>query len=203
MRRSAPSKNSSSANESTVNGKSSIGRIACLSPILLVFTTATAVPSTRILTEMGFANVHVEDFTVPYWKRTHEAARVVGASAQPLIITALGGSAPTPEGGLEADIVRFDILADLIAAEDADVAGKIVFIDEVMTRTQTGDGYGLAVAKRGACPKTAAAKGAVACLIRSVGTDHFRRPHTGIIGRAGPEKSKPSPFNISGYSTRE
>tara|TARA_R110002051_G_scaffold75897_1_gene138403 strand:+ start:23061 stop:24491 length:1431 start_codon:yes stop_codon:yes gene_type:complete len=139
------------------------------------------------LTEMGFANVHVEDFTVPYWKRTHETARVVGASAQPLIITALGGSAPTPEGGLEADIVRFELLADLQAADDADVAGKIVFIDEYMTRTQTGAGYGLAVAKRAACPKVAAGKGAVACLIRSVGTDHFRRPHTGGIDRRGPD----------------
>jgi hypothetical protein len=139
------------------------------------------------LTAMGFANVHVEDFTVPYWNRTHETARVVGASAQPLIITALGGSAPTPEGGLEADIVRFELLADMLAAEDADVAGKIVFIDEYMTRTQTGAGYGLAVAKRSACPKAAAAKGAVACLIRSVGTDHFRRPHTGGIDRRGPD----------------
>ncbi|MAB10128.1 MAG: peptidase M28 family protein, partial [Hyphomonas sp.] len=139
------------------------------------------------LTEMGFANVHVEDFTVPYWKRTHETARVVGASAQPLIITALGGSAPTPEGGLEADIVRYELLADMLAADDADVAGKIVFIDEYMTRTQTGAGYGLAVAKRAACPKAAAAKGAVACLIRSVGTDHFRRPHTGGIDRRGPD----------------
>jgi hypothetical protein len=139
------------------------------------------------LKAMGFANVHVEDFTVPYWKRTHETARVVGASAQPLIITALGGSAPTPEGGLEAGIVRFDVMADLIAADDADVAGKIVFIDEMMTRTQTGDGYGLAVAKRAACPKIAAGKGAVACLIRSVGTDHFRRPHTGGIDRRGPD----------------
>ena len=139
------------------------------------------------LTEMGFANVHVEDFTVPYWKRTHETARVLGASAQPLIITALGGSAPTPEGGLEAGVVRFEMMSDLEAAADADVAGKIVFIDEYMTRTQTGAGYGLAVAKRGACPKVAAAKGAVACLIRSVGTDHFRRPHTGGIDRRGPD----------------
>lgn len=139
------------------------------------------------LTELGFANVRVEDFTVPYWNRTHEAARVVGANAQPLMITALGGSAPTPEGGLEADVVRFETLGDLQAAADAEVAGKIVFIDEYMTRTQTGAGYGLAVAKRGACPSVAAGKGAVACMIRSVGTDHFRRPHTGIIGRAGPD----------------
>ena len=139
------------------------------------------------LKAMGFANVHAEDFTVPYWKRTHETARVVGASAQPLMITALGGSRATPEGGLEAEVIRYYTMADLEAAPDADVAGKIVFIDEMMTRTQTGAGYGLAVAKRAACPKVAAGKGSVACLIRSVGTDHFRRPHTGGIDRRGPD----------------
>ncbi|HPF24230.1 MAG TPA: M28 family peptidase [Hyphomonas sp.] len=137
------------------------------------------------LEAMGFTNVRVDDFTVPYWKRTHETLRVVGANAQPLVITALGGSRATPAGGLEAGVVRFHTMADLEAAPDADVAGKIVFIDEEMFKTQDGSGYGLAVAKRANCPKVAAGKGAVACLIRSVGTDHDRRPHTGGIDRRG------------------
>lgn len=45
------------------------------------------------LEAMGFTNVRVDDFTVPYWKRTHETLRVVGANAQPLVITALGAAA--------------------------------------------------------------------------------------------------------------
>lgn len=131
------------------------------------------------LKAMGFTNVHVEDFTVPYWNRTHETLRVLGPNAQPMVITALGGSRPTPEGGLEAEVVRYYTMADLQAAPEADVAGKIVFIDEHMYKTQDGSGYGLAVGKRGGCHKLAAAKGAVACLIRSVGTDHHRQPHAG------------------------
>lgn len=131
------------------------------------------------LKAMGFANVRVEEFTVPYWKREHETLRVVGPNAQSMVITALGGSRPTPQGGLEAEVVRFYTLADLQNAPDADVAGKIVFIDEKMYKTQDGSGYGLAVAKRGNCHKVAGAKGAVACLIRSVGTDHHRQPHAG------------------------
>ncbi|HVY84310.1 MAG TPA: M28 family peptidase, partial [Caulobacterales bacterium] len=53
------------------------------------------------------------------------------------------------------------------------------FIDERMTRTQDGSGYGVAVAKRGRCAPMAQAKGAVACLIRSVGTDDNRFAHQG------------------------
>ena len=137
------------------------------------------------LQALGFDSVRVEDFTIPYWARTHESARVVGANAQELVITALGGSRPTPEGGLEGDIVRFGSLADLMASAPGDVHGKIVFIDEKMYKTQDGSGYGLAVRKRGGCAKAAAEKGALACLIRSVGTQPHRMPHTGGMLRTG------------------
>ncbi len=137
------------------------------------------------LQALGFDSVRVEDFTIPYWGRTHESARVVGANAQELVITALGGSQPTPEGGLEGDIVRFESLADLMAAAPGDVHGKIVFIAEKMYKTQDGSGYGLAVRKRGGCAKAAAEKGALACLIRSVGTQPHRMPHTGGMMRTG------------------
>ena len=57
--------------------------------------------------------------------------------------------------------------------------GKIVFVDEYMTRTQDGSGYGVAVKKRSGAAVEAGKRGAVAALIRSVGTDHHRFPHTG------------------------
>ncbi|MCA8902741.1 MAG: M28 family peptidase [Hyphomonas sp.] len=134
---------------------------------------------------LGFANVRVDAFQIPYWSRTHERLSVLGPSSQPMVITALGGSRATPDGGLEAEVVRFTSLADLGAAADSDVAGRIVFIDEPMFRMQDGSGYGMAVAKRSACHKMAAAKGAAACLIRSVGTQHHRMPHTGVMDRRG------------------
>ncbi|KCZ51467.1 M28 family peptidase [Hyphomonas pacifica] len=137
------------------------------------------------LKQLGFQNVRVEDFSIPYWSRTHETAEVVGSNAQPLVITALGGSKATPEGGLEADIVRFDSLSDLQAAPVGSLTGKIAYIDELMYKTQDGTGYGLAVRKRSGCANAAAEKGAVACLIRSVGTQSHRIPHTGIMSRDG------------------
>ena len=112
------------------------------------------------LKELNFDRTRVEDFTIPYWARTRESARVIGANAQDLVITALGGSRATPEGGLEADIVRFETLSDLKAADADSLAGKIAFIDERMYKTQDGSGYGLAVRKRGGCANAAAEKGA-------------------------------------------
>lgn len=137
------------------------------------------------LKELNFDFTRVEDFTIPYWARTHESARVVGAHAQDLVITALGGSRATPDGGLEAEIVRFESLAGLGAADAGLLEGKIAFIDERMYKTQDGSGYGLAVRKRAGCAKAAAEKGAVACLIRSAGTQPHRMPHTGGMSRDG------------------
>ncbi|MEM7494128.1 MAG: M28 family peptidase, partial [Pseudomonadota bacterium] len=106
---------------------------------------------------------------------------------QEIVATALGGSAETAEDGVEANVVRFENLRALGAANKADIAGKIVFIDEGMTRTMTGAGYGMAVRKRSQCAIVAAEKGALACLIRSVGTQPHRMPHTGIMARDGAE----------------
>jgi hypothetical protein len=143
--------------------------------------------SAAMLRRQGFANVRIETFTMPFWDGVVEEASIVSPSRQPMVIAALGGSAPTPAGGLEAEIVRFTSLAELEAATSATVAGKIVFIDERMVRTQDGSGYGVAVAKRGGCASRAQARGAVACIVRSVGTDTNRFAHQGGNVRQRPE----------------
>lgn len=142
--------------------------------------------------ELNFDRARVEDFTIPYWARTRESGAILGAHAQPLVLTALGGSRATPVGGLEAEIVRFETLEDLQAVEDDSLNGKIAFIDEHMYKTQDGSGYGLAVRKRWTCAEAAKEKGGVACLMRSVGTDTHRMPHTGIMTREGPVGALPA-----------
>lgn len=127
----------------------------------------------------GFSNVRIEPFQIQSWAWSRQEARIVSPSQQRLVIAALGGSPSTPPGGLDAEIVRFADLAALQAAPADAVRGRIVFIDERMTRTQDGSGYGNAVTKRSRCAPTAQAKGAVACLIRSVGTDTHRFAHQG------------------------
>lgn len=131
------------------------------------------------LKALGFENVRVEPFTVPYWRRQIETAAITSPAPQKLYVTALGGSGPTPPGGLEAEVVGFPDMAALRAAPDAVVKGKIVFIDERTVRTQDGSGYGVGVAKRAQCQIVAQGKGAAACVIRSVGTDSHRFPHAG------------------------
>ncbi|MFQ5346847.1 MAG: M20/M25/M40 family metallo-hydrolase [Rhodothalassiaceae bacterium] len=133
----------------------------------------------KTMRALGFANVHVEPFTLPGWRRGVERAAVLGAHAQPLAITALGGSVATPEGGLEAEIVRFSDLYEIEALPAGALAGKIAFIDLRNYRAQNGDGYRNTVYVRSNGPAAAAEKGAVALLIRSVGTDSHRLPHTG------------------------
>ncbi|WP_279247965.1 M20/M25/M40 family metallo-hydrolase [Candidatus Marimicrobium litorale] len=128
---------------------------------------------------LGFENVHVESFEVPVWLRGRERARIVSPFPQPLRITALGGSTSTGEHGVEGEVVGFPSLDSLIEADPARVEGKIVFVDEVMARKRDGSGYGVAVQKRLRTAYVAQQLGAIAALIRSVGTSSHRFPHTG------------------------
>jgi len=135
------------------------------------------------LKELNFEVTRVEDFAIPYWSRVVDSAQITSPAPQPLVITALGGSAATPNGGVEAEVVRFESLAELEAAGASEVSGRIVFIDEPMTRTMDGSGYGFAVAKRRSCAAMTAERGGAGCLIRSVGTQARRFPHTGMMAR--------------------
>jgi carboxypeptidase Q len=141
----------------------------------------------------GFSNVRVESFTFPYWDAIREEAHIVSPGVErAMVAAALGGSPSTPEGGLTAEIVRFPDMAALEAASPSQVAGRIVFIDERMSRAQDGAGYGVAVRKRGRCAPVAQAKGAAGCLIRSVGTDTHRFAHQGGSSRQAEGASLPA-----------
>ncbi|MFY8095781.1 MAG: hypothetical protein ACOVN0_20050 [Niveispirillum sp.] len=129
---------------------------------------------------LGLSNIRVEPFTVDGWERGVESATITSPVAHHLHVSALGHSVTTPPEGISAPVVRFDTLEDLEAAPEGSLKGKIAFVDKKMTRLQDGGGYGEAVGVRGKGPEAAARKGAVALLIRSIGTDSHRFPHTGI-----------------------
>jgi hypothetical protein len=134
----------------------------------------------RRLTELGFSNVHIESFDMPVWVRGEERAEIVSPFPQRMVVTALGNSGATPPQGVEGEVVAFDSVADLEAAPDAAVRGRIVFIDHHMMPTQDGSGYGQFGAPRRQGPTVASRKGALAIVVRSIGTDHHRNPHTGV-----------------------
>ena len=133
------------------------------------------------LRALGFVNVRVESFEVPLWTRGAESAEILAPFPQPLAVTALGNSASTPPQGISGEVVGFDSLAELEAAPDAMVRGRIVFVSHAMPRTQDGSGYGAFGGARRTGPSIASRKGALAILIRSIGTDHHRNPHTGVM----------------------
>ncbi|MDE0952623.1 MAG: M20/M25/M40 family metallo-hydrolase [Halioglobus sp.] len=137
------------------------------------------------MTSLGLKNIRVETFEVPLWLRGEESAKIVSPFPQPLTITALGGSASTGPQGVEAEVALFESLAALEQSSKGAVQGKIVFIDEVMVRSRDGSGYGAAVLKRRQTAYTAQRLGAVAALIRSVGTSSHRFAHAGQMQRVG------------------
>ncbi len=134
----------------------------------------------RRLTAMGFSNVHVEPFTMPVWTRGAESAEIVSPFPQKLVIAALGYSGSTGPQGVTGPIVYFPSVDALRLAPESAVRDKIVFIDHNMMPAQDGSGYGEFGAPRRQGPTIASLKGALAIVIRSIGTDHHRNPHTGV-----------------------
>lgn len=127
----------------------------------------------------GFQNVRIEQFPLVGWERGEESASIVGDRPQRLAAAALGHS-PGTNGVIEAEVVRFETLEDLNAAPAGSLAGKIAYVDAgQMVPMQDGAGYGPLTRIRGAGPGAAAAKGAAAFIMRSVGSDEHRMPHTG------------------------
>lgn len=143
------------------------------------------------LKAQGFADVRVEPFRMQTWVRGEETAAIVSPFPQPMHITALGNTASTGEAGLTAEVVYFPTYADLVAAPKGSLKGKIAFISHDMKPTQDGSGYGFAGPARWTGPGVAASKGAVATVIRSIGTENHRTPHTG--GTSFPEGVAPTP----------
>jgi len=141
-------------------------------------------------------DVHLEEVKVPHWVRGAETAQLVEftgqapGSAQKIVLAALGGSSSTPADGITADVVVVNTFDELKALGHDKVAGKIVLFNELFDKQKAAAGlafvaYGEAVRYRAAGAREAAALGAVAALVRSVGSADFRLPHTGFSFPAG------------------
>jgi len=123
--------------------------------------------------EDGLENVRLQAAKVPHWVRGDEHAEMVEPGPQKLSMLGLGRSVGTPKGGITADVVAVGSFAALNALPADAVRGKIVLYDVPFTN------YGATVRYRGDGAKRAAARGAVAALVRSVGPVSLRTPHTG------------------------
>ena len=127
---------------------------------------------------------------VNHWVRGDERAEVVaspGGRSQPLAVTALGMSAPTPAEGVTAEVVEVRSIEELEALGEA-VRGKIVLFQHDM---KDASGYGRHAGLRMRGPAAASKAGAAAALVRSLSTATFRLPHTGTT--SFPQDVKPIP----------
>ena len=134
---------------------------------------------------LGFENVRVEPFTTRAWVRGEERAEVTSPWPHKLEILGLGGSAPTPKGGLTAEIVVFRTYQALLDQPVGALKGKIAVVTQAMPRTQDASSYVALNVQRFQGPTEAAKRGAAAYLVRSLSTDDTRLPHTGGGGSPG------------------
>jgi carboxypeptidase Q len=107
-------------------------------------------------------------------------------TTQKVVLCALGGSVATPPDGITTEVVAVKNFDEFKALPREKVAGKIVlfnypFDQKMAAEGRGGEAYGEAVVYREDGPSVAARKGAVACLVRSVGNADYRIPHTGMM----------------------
>lgn len=120
----------------------------------------------------GFENVRGENVLVPSWQRGEESCELVRPRPQRLPVLGLGGSVPTPKGGITARVLVVKDFAEL-KQRAGDAKGKIVLFNAPFTQ------YRQTVIYRAEGAIRAAEVGAVASLIRSVASYSIQSPHTG------------------------
>ena len=129
------------------------------------------------VTEMkkdGLDNVHTEKAMVPRWIRGSESAEIVEPARHPMVMLGLGDSVGTTGDGVQAEVLTVSTFEELDARASS-ARGRIVFFNAPFTN------YGETVRFRSAGPSRAARLGAVAVLVRSIGGNGMRTPHTGAL----------------------
>ena len=133
----------------------------------------------------GLENVRKEPVKVPHWVRGLESVEIVSPGRHPLVMLGLGNSVGTPPEGVEADLLVVRSFLELDTAGER-VRGKIVLFNVPFTT------YGETVQYRASGPSRAAALGAVAMLVRSVGPAGLRTAHTGSLRYADDQPRIPA-----------
>lgn len=123
----------------------------------------------------GLENVSIQPVEVPHWVRGHEEGTILSPVNRRLHLLGLGMSAGTAKSGITAPVVFVHDFKELEALPDAKVKGKIVVYNPGW------HGYGVGSSYRTGGASRAAAKGAVAVLVRSATGHSLQTPHTGTL----------------------
>lgn len=122
----------------------------------------------------GLDNVHTEPVMVPVWIRGRESAEIIEPAAHSLAMLGLGDSVGTPPGGIQAEALVVRSFEEL-EGRAREARGRIVVFNVPYTS------YGDSRPVRSNGPSRAAKHGAVGVLVRSIGPDGYRLPHTGAL----------------------
>jgi len=139
--------------------------------------------------------VRLEPVTVRRFIRGNDTAELVqypgqvAGTKQKIVVTALYGNAPTPAGGITADVVVVHSFEELKSLGRDKVEGKVVLYDvrydsRKAKAGRSGPAYGETVVYRGSGAIAAAQLGAVASLVRSAGDGAYRLAHAGYSADA-------------------
>lgn len=134
----------------------------------------------------GLENVATPAVKVPHWVRGREDAAMVKPVSHSLTMLGLGGSVATPAEGITAEVVPVSSFEALNALGREKVAGKMVLFNVPY------EGYGRTVVYRGDGASRAARLGAVAMLLRSVGSLAMQTPHTGAMNYSASDPKIPA-----------
>ncbi len=138
----------------------------------------------QILMDIGL-DARLEPVQVSRWIRGEkEEGRLVSQifGTMPVSICALGGSVPTPDNGISAEVVEVESIHDLKSI-DKDINGKIVFFNKKMNPAHLNPfrAYGEAAEQRVFGAIESAKMGASAVIVRSLTLTIDEYPHTGIM----------------------
>jgi len=140
--------------------------------------------------------VSEEPVKVPHWVRGDERAELVSfagmvpGAPQKIVVTALGGSVATSPQGITAPIVIVKRPEDLDTLPPDAFKGKIVLLDQAFDTQLAHAGfpheaYVRVVRQRVGGANKAAQLGALASLVRSIGSANLRLAHTGSVIYSG------------------
>jgi len=157
--------------------------------------------SRNAMRQLGFDSVWLQPVMVPHWVRgKKEIGRIISKRAGTVTVNvcALGGSIGTGSSGISANIIEVKSFDELKTLGAKGVQGKIVFFNRPMdpTKINTFGGYGGAVDQRANGASEAAKLGAIAVLVRSMGSNLEDYPHTGGM-RYAPNVAKIPALAIS------
>jgi carboxypeptidase Q len=124
--------------------------------------------------EDGLDNVKSEEVMVPHWVRNDEHLKLIKPYEGELSMLGLGMSIPTPDDGINAEVLVVKDL-DELHKRKAEAEGRIVLFDV------DWQGYGKTVQYRVYGADWAAQYGAIGSLMRSASPIGYQNPHTGVM----------------------